>query len=150
MTGKTYNFTPISQYYWIIGELGKNIKKTNIKNDVCSYILKRVRLKLVFLYTRSYLRLPLRVRWFPVLRKQNFQALNKDVFQALYSQPKISKKTVSQLQKIDKLFLWYFTQSHFRLEPMNLLSRQWVCRHVLRKESYLGWHISSSSYVVWD
>ncbi|WP_347094597.1 hypothetical protein, partial [Streptococcus salivarius] len=22
-------------YYWIIGELGKNIKKTNIKNDVC-------------------------------------------------------------------------------------------------------------------
>ncbi|MDB8616876.1 hypothetical protein, partial [Streptococcus salivarius] len=21
--------------YWIIGELGKNIKKTNIKNDVC-------------------------------------------------------------------------------------------------------------------
>ena len=35
MTGKTYNFTPISQYYWIIGELGKNIKKTNIKNDVC-------------------------------------------------------------------------------------------------------------------
>ncbi|MED9975180.1 MAG: IS5/IS1182 family transposase, partial [Streptococcus salivarius] len=31
----TYNFTPISQYYWIIGELGKNIKKTNIKNDVC-------------------------------------------------------------------------------------------------------------------
>ncbi|MDN5037208.1 IS5/IS1182 family transposase, partial [Streptococcus sp. SS6] len=35
MTGKTYNFTQISQYYWIIGELGKNIKKTNIKNDVC-------------------------------------------------------------------------------------------------------------------
>ena len=35
MTGKTYNFTPISQYYWIIGELGKNIKKTNIKIDVC-------------------------------------------------------------------------------------------------------------------
>ncbi|MDU6606039.1 MAG: hypothetical protein E6472_08800, partial [Streptococcus salivarius] len=28
-------FTQISQYYWIIGELGKNIKKTNIKNDVC-------------------------------------------------------------------------------------------------------------------
>ncbi|BFL79531.1 hypothetical protein SALIVB_0107 [Streptococcus salivarius CCHSS3] len=35
MTGKTYNSTQISQYYWIIGELGKNIKKTNIKNDVC-------------------------------------------------------------------------------------------------------------------
>ena len=35
MTGKTYNFTPISQYYWIIGELGKNIKKTNIKTNVC-------------------------------------------------------------------------------------------------------------------
>ena len=23
MTGKTYNFTQISQYYWIIGELGR-------------------------------------------------------------------------------------------------------------------------------
>ena len=35
MEGKTYNFTQISQYYWFMGELGKNIKKTNIKNDVC-------------------------------------------------------------------------------------------------------------------
>ena len=35
MTGKTYNFTQISQYYWFMGEFGKNIKKTNIKNDVC-------------------------------------------------------------------------------------------------------------------
>ena len=35
MAGKTCYFTQISQYYWIIGELGKNIKKTNIKNDVC-------------------------------------------------------------------------------------------------------------------
>ena len=35
MVGKTCYFTQISQYYWIIGELGKNIKKTNIKNDVC-------------------------------------------------------------------------------------------------------------------
>ena len=35
MAGKTYNFTQISQYYWFMGELGKNIKKTNIKNDVC-------------------------------------------------------------------------------------------------------------------
>ena len=35
IAGKTYNYTQISQYYWIIGELGKNIKKTNIKNDVC-------------------------------------------------------------------------------------------------------------------
>lgn len=35
MTGKTSYFTQISQYYWIIGELGKNIKKTNIKIDVC-------------------------------------------------------------------------------------------------------------------
>lgn len=35
MAGKTYNFTQIPQYYWIIGELGKNIKKTNIKIDVC-------------------------------------------------------------------------------------------------------------------
>ncbi|HGI4503594.1 TPA: hypothetical protein ACJSUW_001817, partial [Streptococcus agalactiae] len=25
----------ISQYYWFMGEFGKNIKKTNIKNDVC-------------------------------------------------------------------------------------------------------------------
>ncbi len=42
MTGKTYNFTPISQYYWIIGELGKNIKKTNIKNDVCLHSEKKI------------------------------------------------------------------------------------------------------------
>ncbi|MTR26762.1 IS5/IS1182 family transposase, partial [Streptococcus salivarius] len=41
MTGKTYNFTQISQYYWIIGELGKNIKKTNIKNDVCLHSERR-------------------------------------------------------------------------------------------------------------
>ena len=41
MTEKTYNFTQISQYYWIIGELGKNIKKTNIKNDVCLHSEKR-------------------------------------------------------------------------------------------------------------
>ena len=40
MTGKTYNFTQISQYYWIIGELGKNIKKTNIKNDVCLHSVR--------------------------------------------------------------------------------------------------------------
>ena len=37
MTGKTYNFTQISQNYWIIVELGKNIKKTNIVFDVCLY-----------------------------------------------------------------------------------------------------------------
>ena len=42
MTGKTYNFTQISQYYWIIGELGKNIKKTNIKNDVCLHSESRI------------------------------------------------------------------------------------------------------------
>ena len=35
MAGKTYNFTQIPQYYWIIGELSKNTKKTNIKIDVC-------------------------------------------------------------------------------------------------------------------
>ena len=42
MTGKTYNSTQISQYYWIIGELGKNIKKTNIKNDVCLHSEKKI------------------------------------------------------------------------------------------------------------
>ena len=42
MTGKTYNFTQISKYYWIIGELGKNIKKTNIKNDVCLHSEKKI------------------------------------------------------------------------------------------------------------
>ncbi|MCY7053968.1 IS5/IS1182 family transposase, partial [Streptococcus salivarius] len=52
MTGKTYNFTQISQYYWIIGELGKNIKKTNIKNDVCLHS-ETSSTELVFLYTRS-------------------------------------------------------------------------------------------------
>ena len=35
MAGKTCYFTQISQYYWFMGEFGKNIKKTNIKNDVC-------------------------------------------------------------------------------------------------------------------
>ena len=48
MTGKTYNFTPISQYYWIIGELGKNIKKTNIKNDVCLHSEKKI--KMIFFF----------------------------------------------------------------------------------------------------
>lgn len=30
MAGNTYNFTQIHQYYWIMGELSMNIKKTNI------------------------------------------------------------------------------------------------------------------------
>ena len=42
IAGKTYNYTQISQYYWIIGELGKNIKKTNIKNDVCLHSEKKI------------------------------------------------------------------------------------------------------------
>ena len=55
MTGKTYNFTQISQYYWIIGELGKNIKKTNIKNDVClhsgTFLFNK---RKVFFFLKSY------------------------------------------------------------------------------------------------
>ena len=35
MVGKTWYFIPTPQYYWVIGELSVNIKKTNIKNDVC-------------------------------------------------------------------------------------------------------------------
>ena len=35
MVGKTCYFIQIPQYYWIMGELSVNIKKTNIKNDVC-------------------------------------------------------------------------------------------------------------------
>ena len=35
MVGKTYYFIPIPQYHWIMGELSVDIKKTNIKNDVC-------------------------------------------------------------------------------------------------------------------
>ncbi|EWM60425.1 Transposase ISSag8 [Streptococcus thermophilus] len=35
MVGKTCYFIPIPQYYWIMGELSVDIKKTNIKNDVC-------------------------------------------------------------------------------------------------------------------
>ena len=42
IAGKTYNYTQISQYYWIIGELGKNIKKTNIKDDVCLHSEKKI------------------------------------------------------------------------------------------------------------
>ena len=49
MTGKTYNFTQISQYYWIIGELGKNIKKTNIKNDVCLHSERNPGVSLFFI-----------------------------------------------------------------------------------------------------
>ena len=39
MTGKTYNSTQISQYYWIIGELGKNIKRQTSKT-MFVFILK--------------------------------------------------------------------------------------------------------------
>ena len=35
MVGKTCYFIPIPQYHWIMGELSVDIKKTNIKNDVC-------------------------------------------------------------------------------------------------------------------
>ena len=53
MTGKTYNFTQISQYYWIIGELGKNIKKTNIKNDVCLHSeTMKIRFSWFFYYSK--------------------------------------------------------------------------------------------------
>ena len=39
IAGKTYNFTQISHYYWFMGELGKNIKKTNIVFDVCLFYI---------------------------------------------------------------------------------------------------------------
>ena len=32
---KDLYFIPIPQYHWIMGELSVDIKKTNIKNDVC-------------------------------------------------------------------------------------------------------------------
>ena len=35
MIGKTCYFIQTPQYFWIMGELSVNIKKTNIKNDVC-------------------------------------------------------------------------------------------------------------------
>ena len=35
MVGKTRYFIQIPQYYWIMGELSVNIKKTNIVFDVC-------------------------------------------------------------------------------------------------------------------
>ena len=37
MVGKTCYFIPIPQYYWIMGELSVDIKKTNIVFDVCLY-----------------------------------------------------------------------------------------------------------------
>lgn len=49
MTGKTSYFTQISQYYWIIGELGKNIKKTNIKNDVCLHSERSIKIERFFI-----------------------------------------------------------------------------------------------------
>ena len=67
MTGKTYNFTQISQYYWFMGELGKNIKKTDIKNDVC---LHSGRTKLVlFLFVKR-------------IRKQIFNYISKSFAQS--------------------------------------------------------------------
>ena len=42
IAGKTYN-------YRIIGELGKNIKKTNIKNDVCLHSQK-IKIDFLFYY----------------------------------------------------------------------------------------------------
>ena len=50
MTGKTYNFTQISQYYWFMGELGKNIKKTDIKNDVCLHSVAKPKGFAIFSY----------------------------------------------------------------------------------------------------
>ena len=50
MTGKTYNFTPISQYYWIIGELGKNIKKTNIKNGSTISVVGKTTVEIIELF----------------------------------------------------------------------------------------------------
>ena len=32
IAGNTYNYTQISQYYWIIGELGKNINHNHPSN----------------------------------------------------------------------------------------------------------------------
>ena len=57
IAGKTYNYTQISQYYWIIGELGKNIKKTNIKNDVCLHSETQVLPEFFSLMKRFLLRL---------------------------------------------------------------------------------------------
>ena len=48
MVGKTCYFIQIPQYYWIMGELGKNIKKTNIKNDVCLHSEKKI--KMIFFF----------------------------------------------------------------------------------------------------
>ena len=45
MLGETRYFIPIPQYYWIIGELSVNIKKTNIKNDVCLHSDSSFRIK---------------------------------------------------------------------------------------------------------
>ena len=49
IAGKTYYFTQIPQYYWIVRELGKNIKKTNIKNDVCLHSESRLKVSFSFI-----------------------------------------------------------------------------------------------------
>ena len=47
IAGKTYNYTQISQYYWIIGELGKNIKRQTSKT-MFVFILRKS--KLIFFF----------------------------------------------------------------------------------------------------
>ncbi|MCW1453302.1 hypothetical protein OLX33_10745, partial [Streptococcus agalactiae] len=54
MTGKTCYFTQISQYYWFMGEFGKNIKKTNIKNDVCLHSEAELFTQPIFSFSRYY------------------------------------------------------------------------------------------------
>ena len=49
MTGKTCYFIQIPQYYWSMGELGKNIKKTNIVFDVCLHSQK-IKIDFLFYY----------------------------------------------------------------------------------------------------
>ena len=49
MVGKTCYFIPIPQYYWIMGELSVDIKKTNIKNDVCLHSQK-IKIDFLFYY----------------------------------------------------------------------------------------------------
>ncbi|MDB8617405.1 hypothetical protein, partial [Streptococcus salivarius] len=54
--------------YWIIGELGKNIKKTNIKNDVCLHSEKIASQIAIFLYLFHFFLIKLRINKYGLLR----------------------------------------------------------------------------------
>ena len=59
--------------------------------------------------------------------------------------------TISTQEKHSRgsAYLSMFSRWYFHLVQMDQQLRLLIDLRILRKESFLGWHISSSSYVVW-